>query len=336
MTRKLTIVLSVVACIVVLPAHGYSEAGTSVDDARLDTHKHKAAALRPEHTHGARLAIRLAVTVDDLPGSGPEVLGYTHVQMVKDIIAVLQAHHVPHAAGFIVGEMLQMHPERREAIDAWVQAGFLVGNHTYSHDKLAELGLQRFMDDIVKNRTVVDPLEKRLRQHQSYFRFPYLEEGTTQQERNALWQLLQTQRYTLVRASVTFSDTDWADAYLRCMEKGDKDSLDALDRSYLANALGHLRWSIAAAQEVLGHTIPQVLLLHVNVPTAKNLDALLGAYEAQGVQFVSIEEAMREPAYAAYYDVPGGNLLSQASTHLGRPRPPELVEPDVLIDRVCR
>jgi peptidoglycan-N-acetylglucosamine deacetylase len=231
--------------------------------------------------------------------------------------------------------MLQTRPERSEAIEAWVRAGFLVGNHTYSHDKIAELGLQRFMDDILKDRTVVDPLEKRLAQRHRYFRFPYLEEGMSQQQRDALWQLLQTQHYTLVRASVTFSDTDWADAYLRCMVKGDKDSLDALDRSYLANALGHLQWSAAAAQEVFGRSIPQVLMLHVNVPTAKNLDALLSVYEAQGVQFVSIEEAMREPAYTAHYDVPGGNLLSQAGIHLGRPRPPELVGLDVLIDRIC-
>jgi peptidoglycan/xylan/chitin deacetylase (PgdA/CDA1 family) len=308
----LTASVWLVTWIVATPAHGDGHAG----------------ALRP--------AIRLAVTVDDLPGGGPEVLGYTHVQMVKDIIAVLQAHQVPHAAGFIVGEMLQTRPERGEALEAWVQAGFLVGNHTYSHEKIAQLGVQRFMEDIVKNRTVVDPLEKRLAQQHSYFRFPYLEEGTTRKERSALWQLLQSQRYTLVRASVTFSDTDWADAYLRCTHKSDKDSLDALDRSYLANAVAQLHWSVAAAREVLGHPIPHVLLVHVNMPTAKNLDALLRAYEAQGVQFVSLEQAMREPAYAAHYDVTGGDLLDQASTRLGRPHPPKLVEPDVLIDRICR
>jgi len=278
----------------------------------------------------------MAITVDDLPGGGPEVHGYTHAHMLKAIIAALQQHRVSHAAGFVVGEMVESHPERQEALDAWMRAGFLVGNHTYSHDRIAELGLEGFMDDIVRNRAVVDPLEARVAQQHSYFRFPYLEEGATHKERNALWQLLQNQRYTLVRVSVTFGDTDWADAYLRCTEKGDGDSLAALDRSYLANALAQLQWSVVAAREVLGHPIPHVLLVHVNMPTAKNLDALLRAYEEQGVQFVPLEEALREPAYAAYYDVPGGALLDQVSLRFGRPHPPELVEPDVLIDRLCR
>lgn len=283
-----------------------------------------------------RRTIRLAITVDDLPGGGPEVPGYTHVQIVKDIIAVLQSHHVQRPTGFVVGSMLASRPERREAIEAWVQAGFDVGNHTYSHDKIEELGLEGYMKDILANRAVVDPLEKRTGQRRSYFRFPYLEEGSTSGERKALWRLLSAQHYTVARASVTFSDTDWADAYRRCWERGDTSTLDALRSSYLENAVAELHWSVAAAQEVLGHSIPLVLLLHANVPTAKTLDALLTAYERLGVRYVSLERALREPAYTAYYDEPGGNLFDQASMHLHRPHPPELVEPDDLIEHLCR
>lgn len=333
MTRGLTAPLLVAACLIARPAETNANATELTGEhpgARAGTLNHKAAVRR---AHGE--AIQLAVTVDDLPGGGPEVLGYTHVQMVKDIIAALQAHNVPHPAGFIIGEMLETDPSRSEAIDAWVRAGYLVGNHTYSHDRIAELGLRGFMADIVKNRTLIDALEKRTEQRQSYFRFPYLEEGATHREREALWSLLQKQRYTLVRPSVTFSDTNWADAYLRCSEQHEAASLDALDRSYLASAVGHLRWSVAAAHSVFGHAIPHVLLLHVNMPTAKNLGELLRAYEAEGVQFVSVEEALREPAYAAHYDVPGGGLLDQASEHLSRPHPPDLLDPSVLIDRVC-
>lgn len=327
----------IAACLVVRPTDSHANASPSTaehSDAHAGTLHHKAA-VRHERADGTHPAIQIAVTVDDLPGGGPEVLGYTHVQMVKEIIAVLQAHKVPHPAGFIVGEMLDTDPARSEALDAWVQAGFLVGNHTFSHDRITELGLQGFMADILKNRAVVDPLEKRLGQRQSYFRFPYLEEGATHQEREALWNLLQKQHYTLVRASVTFSDTDWADAYLRCTAQHDTESLDALDRSYVANAIGHLHWSVAASNAVFGHPIPLVLLLHVNMPTAKNLDELLHAYEAAGVQFVPLEDALREPAYATHYDVPGGDLLGQASVHMNRSHPPELLDPLVLIDRVC-
>lgn len=258
--------------------------------------------------HGGRAqhgAIRLAVTVDDLPGGGPELQGYTRVQIVKDLIAVLRAHGVKEATGFVVGSMLATHPDRREALDAWVQAGFEVGNHTYSHDKIGELGLDGYMKDILADRAVVDPLEKRTGQRHSYFRFPYLEEGATPAERRALRRLLAAQHYTNVRASVTFSDTDWADAYRRCTERGDSASIEVLQKSYLENAVAELEWAVAASEEVLGRPIPLVLLLHPTLSTAKMLDSLLTTYEKMGVRYVSLEEALREPAYTAYYDEPG-------------------------------
>lgn len=316
-------------------AYGDGAAGTPAPNMRVDGATAGSGARNHKASERPHTAIKLAITVDDLPGGGPEVRGHTHVQMVKDIAAVLKAHRVPHAAGFVVGSQLESRVDRFEALEAWVQAGFLVGNHSYSHNHIAELGLAGFMNDVTKNRAVVDPLEKRTGQEHSYFRFPYLEEGTTHEERRALWQLLQREHYKIVRASVAFGDTDWADAYLRCLGDNDTESLRALDHSYLTQAVAHLRWSVEAADDVLGRAIPHVLLLHVNEPTAKNLDALLRLYEAEGVQFVTLEEAMREPAYSVYYDAPGGDLLSQASASLGRPASPKVAGLQALIDRLC-
>jgi peptidoglycan/xylan/chitin deacetylase (PgdA/CDA1 family) len=256
--------------------------------------------------------------------------------MVEDIIATLKAHHVQHATGFVVGSMVEDRPERREALDAWVQAGFEVGNHTHSHSKIDEIGLDRYMKDIIANRTLVDALEKRSGQRHRYFRFPYLEEGRTETERRALRHLIAAQHYTLARVSVTFSDTDWADAYLRCLRRGDGVALDALRRSYLDNGIAELGWAVAAAHEVFGHPIPQVLLVHANVPTARNLDALLTAYERAGVRYIALSDALTEPAYTAHYTVSGENLFDQASQRLGRAHPPELVDPTALIDLACR
>jgi peptidoglycan-N-acetylglucosamine deacetylase len=283
-----------------------------------------------------RTPIKLAITFDDLPGGGWELPGHSRIEMLKNIIAVLKEHRVPRPGGFIVGGMLESHLDRYEGLDAWVQAGFVVGNHSYSHGHISELGLPRFMADIVRNREVVDALEARSGQERRYFRFPYLEEGDTREERRALWQLLERERYTLVRASVVFGDTDWADAYLRCQQRGDYVSLLALDRSYLSHALANLHWSVAATQQILGRTIPHILLLHVNAPTALNLDTLLDLYEAQGVQFISLEEAMREPAYTGWYDTPGNDLITQISASLGRKRPTKPAPLDWLIERTCR
>jgi len=334
-TRKLAVLAGILSCLVPLSSGARSVSNGAAP--RQSTEAHGSGRISDHRSDGAqRSTIKMAITVDDLPGAGPELPGYTHVEIVKDFIAVLRAHRVTHATGFVVGSMIAARPERREALDAWVQAGFEVGNHTYSHDTIGQLGLDGYMKDILANRAVVDPLEKRTGQRHSYFRFPYLEEGSTPAERKALSRLLAAQHYTNVRASVTFSDTDWADAYRRCTERGDSAAIDVLQKSYLENAVAELRWAVAASEEVLGRTIPLVLLLHPTLSTAKMLDSLLTAYEKMGVRYVPLEEVLRERAYTAYYDEPGGNLFDQASLHLRRPHPPDLVEPDDLIELICR
>jgi peptidoglycan/xylan/chitin deacetylase (PgdA/CDA1 family) len=287
----------------------------------------------PAASHGARIkSFRLAITVDDLPGGGPEIGEFTHPRIVADIIATLRAHHVKHAAGFVVGGMLEDHPERQAALEAWVQAGYEVGNHTYSHRSLAEIGLPAYLDDIWRDRAVTDPLEKATGQRQRYFRYPYLEEGRTEAERRAITQFLAAEHYKIARISIDFADWAFADAYGRCLQRQNRHALDLLGQSYLANAVASLRWSMEKAHEIVGHSIPSVLLLHANVATANYLDALLTRYESLGAQYIPLSEALSESVYTASYNSSGGDVLVQAGRELkrkwsvGPPRPLELLD----------
>jgi peptidoglycan-N-acetylglucosamine deacetylase len=309
---------------------GIALAIASIGLAQVNSPREKKPKIRSHHS------IAMAVTIDDLPGGGPETGEYTHARIVNDIIAVLRAHKVTRPTGFVVGSMLEGRPERRAAVDAWVNAGFWVGNHTYSHSALAEVGLDAYVADIEKNRAVVDALEKSSGQKGHFFRYPYLEEGRTDHERRTLARLLTRQHDTLARVSLDFGDWAWAEPYQRCMERGDQGALDLLAQSYLENAVAYLVWSVAAAREVVERAAPQVLLLHANVATALNLDALLTAFEKVGVRYISLAQALSDPAYTAKYETSGGTVFVQASQHLGRPHPPYLVRPLSLLDLACR
>jgi len=82
----------------------------------------------------------------------------------------------------------------------------------------------------------------------------------------------------LARVSLDFSDWAWADPYVRCLRNDDPQGLQGLQQSYLEAATAYLAWSDAAAHEVLGHAVTQVLLLHANIATAQTLDAMLTAF----------------------------------------------------------
>ncbi len=51
------------------------------------------------------------------------------------------------------------------------------------------------------------------------------------------------------------------------------------------------------AREKLGRDPAHILLIHANALNARHLGAVLDAYRAEGVEFVSLEEAMADPLY---------------------------------------
>jgi hypothetical protein len=54
---------------------------------------------------------------------------------------------------------------------------------------------------------------------------------------------------------------------------------------------------------VFGRQIRHILLLHLGAFDAVMLDALLGAYQAAGVKTISLQAAMRDPAYKVNPDI---------------------------------
>jgi peptidoglycan-N-acetylglucosamine deacetylase len=280
--------------------------------------------------------IRVAVTVDDLPGTGPETGPFTYPSNVAGIIAALRAHGIQHATGFVIGSLLEGRPERQAAIDAWIEAGFEVGNHTYTHPSLATTDIGTYLANIEANRPLIESLEKRTGQRHHYFRPPYLEEGATVGDRRMLTEYLAAHRYTIARASIDFADWLYTDPYVRCFTQGDHHGLDLLRHRYVEDASAALTWAAAAAQQVAGRPITQVLLVHATIATSQMLDATLTAFDRAGVHYASLAEALSYDVYHGQYNVSGMTVLAQAGVTLHISRPPVPPRPTALLDQVCR
>jgi peptidoglycan/xylan/chitin deacetylase (PgdA/CDA1 family) len=281
-------------------------------------------------------SVRLAISVDDLPRSRSLPDGYTSLRIVSELIKTLQAHAVASATGFVIGERLSADAEGPAALEAWLRAGYELGNHSYAHRPLDELGSEGFVADLASMEPLMRGLLPRGRRATRYFRYPNLEEGRTHEQRRALSRALRELGYTPARVSVDFFDWAWAEPYARCMRRGDAQALSLLSRAYLQFAAAQLGWSMAAAHKLLQRPFTQVLVLHANIATAANLDALLTEYERMGVQYVPLAEALADPAYTADYDAGGGTLFVQMNTTLKRGLPPWLPEPVDLLELACR
>src|SRR5512147_2069979 len=77
--------------------------------------------------------IEVAITVDDLSRPAFQPDDERAGRIVEKLVGAFAAHHLPPVTGFLNGLRLREHPEDRAALERWVAAGNLLGNHTYSH-----------------------------------------------------------------------------------------------------------------------------------------------------------------------------------------------------------
>ena len=240
---------------------------------------------------------RIALTIDDLPLHGPLPPGETRVGIARRIITALQAAHLPPTYGFVNAAAIEQEPDSAPVLDLWRKAGFPLGNHTWSHADLDNVGPTAFAQEIIRNEA---PLAARMTgEDWHWFRFPFLHEGSDPATRAAVRQVLAERGYRIAPVTMSFGDYRWNAPYARLAAAQDTAGIRALERRYLRAANDALARDRVAAKGRYGRDTPFVLLMHIGAFDARMMPRLLALYRHRGVRFVSLTEAERDPAYAA-------------------------------------
>lgn len=260
-------------------------------------HRKSAAQSAPQRT--------IVITVDDLPGAEPgtdhAASDLKYLQRInRTIPAILKAHHVP-AIGFVNEWKLQVPGERdaRAALLAdWLDAGLTLGNHTYSHPDFQTTPLVQFEDETIRGEVVTRALMTSRGQTEKYFRHPFLNTGPTPEAKAAFEAFLKERGYEV--APVTFDCADWMfnDILGRAIEKKDKKLAEKTKREYLEYMDAVFSYFEGVTRNLFGRDLPQILLTHDSELNAESFDALLTRIEERGYKYVSLEEALADPAYS--------------------------------------
>ena len=176
--------------------------------------------------HAIAAAQEVALTFDDLPSHGPLPPGMTRLDVAKSIIATLKAANAPQVYGFINAVKLEQVPEDMAVLKEWRSAGYMLGNHTYSHMSLNDNTVESFEKDIAKNEPVLQSLMGNEDWH--WFRYPFLWEGDTLEKRNEVRAYLKDHGYRVAQVTLDFEDYAWNEPYARCVAKNDQKSIEWL------------------------------------------------------------------------------------------------------------
>jgi peptidoglycan/xylan/chitin deacetylase (PgdA/CDA1 family) len=253
------------------------------------------AAARPAHAPQPEIAI----TIDDVPVHAPYPPGVTPLQVNREMIAALKAAHAPATA--FVNAVNVKDSATTEALREWRAAGFVLGNHTWSHPHLSDLTIAQFEKELTKD----EPVLRRVGAGTDWrwFRYPFLDEGSDLAQRIAARQVLAQHGYRVADVTMSFSDWAFTPAWARCAAKRDKAAIAELERLYLESARENIVASRDAAHKLYGRDIPYVLLMHVSAMSAHMMPQVIRLYRAAGFRLVSLAEAERDPVYAGYMDL---------------------------------
>jgi len=242
----------------------------------------------------------MVITIDDLPYVTVNVPYLSNAQAAtRQILRALEKHRAP-VVGFVNEARLQ-EPDEREArialLKQWIEMGAILGNHTFSHQDLNQLTISQFEDEITKGDVVTRELMKSRGAYQLYFRHPMTHTGDTQEKKEAIEKFLADRGYKITPHTIENSDFIFNVGYAQALHKQDASLAKRLHDSYLDFTIAATEFAENISPKIFGHEIPQTLLIHANDINADCLDELLTRFEARGYRFVSLDAAMKDPAY---------------------------------------
>ena len=122
---------------------------------------------------------QVAITIDDLPAGSNTLPIAVLTEMTTKLLATLRDQKVP-VVGFVNEKKLYHSGEvdqRIQALRMWIDSGFELGNHTFSHSSLNKVGLPAWEDDVVQGESVTRMLLAERKMTLRYFRHPFLDTG---------------------------------------------------------------------------------------------------------------------------------------------------------------
>ena len=155
-------------------------------------------------------ALTVAVTFDDLPCNRAEgATAQRQTAINAAIVATLKERAIP-AVGFVNEAQLT----DRAVLALWLDAGLDLGNHTYSHPDLHQVGKTKFLEEIVLGERVTRALLEARGRSMRWFRHPYLHTGLDLDTKHAVEEFVANRGLKV--APVTIDNSEWifARAYL--------------------------------------------------------------------------------------------------------------------------
>jgi len=248
-----------------------------------------------------KLDRQVAITIDDLPAGMADRLPASDITaMTTKLLGTLRDQKIP-VVGFVNEKKLYKPgevDERIKALQMWLDYGFELGNHTFSHMSLNQRELKDWEDDVVQGESVTRMLLTQRKMKLRYFRHPYLDTGRDLETRRKAEEFLTQRGYRI--APITLDGWDWAFAgiYEDAKKRNDTALQQQIVKDYLAYHDAVFAYSEQQSAKLVGYEPKQILLLHASNLEADHIGELLDVLRKRGYRFIPLQDALSDSAYS--------------------------------------
>lgn len=250
----------------------------------------------------AAVAPQVAITMDDF--SLFDADEQTAEKRNQAILSAFRAHSVK-AAMFACGTRVDS-PFVQRLLKQWNDEGHIIANHTYSHRNYAKSDFAEYTADFLRCEALI----KGYPQFRRLFRFPYLKEGDTAEQRDRMRAFLAEHGYK--NGAVTIDASDWyIDMRLtKRLAADSKADTTGYRDYYLQHIKDRSNYYNGVSLRALGRGVKHTLLVHHNVLNGLYLGDILDQYVRQGWKLIDAEQAYTDPVFDETPDVlPAGDSL---------------------------
>lgn len=236
---------------------------------------------------------QICITFDDLP----VVRVHDRIQrlMITDrILGTLEEFNVT-AAGFVIGNNIEGDPD---LIESWLAKGHIIGYHTNSHPDLNTVPPALYIQDIIGGVETIEDMLVKAGQKRMYFRYPYLHYGNSLKSKEEVADYLYEMQYQVAHVSVDTDDYAFNLQYEKIYRSDDSVRFIQIGNEYLDHIVVRLEEAEKLADEILGHPVKQILLLHANRLNSDFLAELLTEIQTLGYSFIDLDQALSDPVYS--------------------------------------
>jgi len=233
------------------------------------------------------LGKEISISFDDAPRGHSAY--FSGEERTKKLIQALERAGVKRAAFYVNPARMDANGIKR--VKAYGENGHLLGNHTFDHPALDEVGPEKYVESILKAHKQI----KSLKGFKPWFRYTFLGRGKTKEIRDFVYKALDKNEYH--DAYITVDNFDWYmdDIFQKAVRSKKKIDFELLGKVYVEALFDSVAFYDDLATKVLGRSPKHVILLHENDLAALYIEKFVAHLKKSGWKVISPEEAYSDP-----------------------------------------